>query len=441
MSKRSLLRLWLAAALCLLILPGSLDSQIRPGEALRRIREIQQRHTEQLMNREGVVGVASGVHGSGSSAVLVLLERSGVGGIPDELEGVPVQKVVTGKIYALGARPVLAQFSWRWWFWGDSTPPAAPTGLTAQATGSSQIELDWADNTESDMDYYNVYRAVSGESYSRIASVDERESRYTDSGLSPSTTYYYILTAVDDSGNRSGYSDAANATTSEATIEPPVGPRPAPIGASTGHFNITAGTIGCRVTKNGRYYALSNNHVFADENRAEIGDNVLQPGPIDGGVNPRDAIGTLSAYQSIRFSRWARNTIDAAIAECSTEDLDAATPSDGYGQPTTTPVAATIDLEVQKYGRSTNLTTGEVYAVNATVNVTYDRGVARFVNQILITPGGFVEPGDSGSLVVTKDGAHPVGLVFAGGSSVAVANPIDLVLDHFGVAIDGRDPQ
>jgi hypothetical protein len=60
--------------------------------------------------------------------------------------------------------------------------------------------------------------------------------------------------------------------------------RPVPIGVSTGHPNITAGTIGARVSDGqGNTYALTNNHVYADVNKASIGDNVLQPGPIDGG--------------------------------------------------------------------------------------------------------------------------------------------------------------
>ena len=63
--------------------------------------------------------------------------------------------------------------------------------------------------------------------------------------------------------------------------EPPVDPagwcpRPVPIGVSTGHPNITAGTIGCRVTDGTNVYALSNNHVYANSNEATIGDNVLQ---------------------------------------------------------------------------------------------------------------------------------------------------------------------
>ncbi len=257
-------------------------------------------------------------------------------------------------------------------------------------------------------------------------------------------TYYYIVAAVDTSGNRSPYSSEAQATTGEATIEPPAGPRPTPIGVSTGHFNVSAGTIGCRVTRDGKVYALSNNHVYADENRASIGDNVLQPGPYDGGENPRDAIGTLAEYEPISFSRWARNTIDAAIAECSEQTLGTATPDDdenGYGIPGSTVVEASIGLKVQKYGRTTNWTAGEITALDATVNVTYDRGTARFVNQIIIAPGDFIGAGDSGALVVTlDDDKNPVGLIFAGSTSIAVANPIGPVLDRFGVTIDDGTP-
>ena len=55
-------------------------------------------------------------------------------------------------------------------------------------------------------------------------------------------------------------------------------PRPVPIGVSTGHPDITAGTIGCRVTDGTNVYALSNNHVYANQNDANRGDSALQQG-------------------------------------------------------------------------------------------------------------------------------------------------------------------
>ncbi len=228
--------------------------------------------------------------------------------------------------------------------------------------------------------------------------------------------------------------------------------RPVPIGVSTGHWNITAGTIGARVKAGSNVYALSNNHVYADENNATIGDNVLQPGPFDGGTDPADAIGTLSAFEPINFNCTCRgricfcdptddNMIDAAIALSSTGDLHNATPSNGYGEAKIATVTAVLAQQVQKYGRTTSLTKGEVTGINATVVVGYDSGVARFVDQIIISSSSaFIKGGDSGSLLVTDPDRSPVGLLFAGNSTgkTAIANPIGPILTRFGVTIDGE---
>jgi len=220
-------------------------------------------------------------------------------------------------------------------------------------------------------------------------------------------------------------------------------PRPVPIGVSTGHANVTAGTIGARVTDGTNVYALSNNHVYADENQANIGDNVLQPGSFDGGIDPDDSIGTLSDFEPIVFSTSASNIIDAAIALSSTAALGNATPDDGYGTPKTATAEVSIGMKVLKYGRTTSQTKGRVYAINATVDVGYESGVARFENQIVITPGAFSAGGDSGSLIVvdakrSSDHHKPVGLLFAGSSLYTIANPIGPVLEAFGVTIDGE---
>jgi len=98
-------------------------------------------------------------------------------------------------------------------------------------------------------------------------------------------------------------------------------------------------------------------------------------------------------------------------------------------------------MAVQKYGRTTGHTVGRVTGINATLNVNYRTGTARFTGQIVISGEGFSTGGDSGSLVVTKGllmaDRRPVGLLFAGSNTNTVANPIELVLDRFGVTIDG----
>ncbi len=95
--------------------------------------------------------------------------------------------------------------------YSDTTPPAAPTGLTATA-GDAQVSLDWADNTEPDLAGYDVYRSTTmGGPYS-VIDFDLTTSEYTDNSVSNGTTYYYVVTAVDTSFNESGYSNEASAT-------------------------------------------------------------------------------------------------------------------------------------------------------------------------------------------------------------------------------------
>jgi hypothetical protein len=79
------------------------------------------------------------------------------------------------------------------------------------------------------------------------------------------------------------------------------------------------------------------------------------------------------------------------------------------------------------------------------VQVQYDQGIALFVNQVIVSPGSFSAGGDSGSLIVVggkgkkaTDKGKPVALLFAGGSTATIGNPIDVVLTTFGVTVDGQ---
>jgi uncharacterized lipoprotein YddW (UPF0748 family)/fibronectin type 3 domain-containing protein len=96
----------------------------------------------------------------------------------------------------------------------DVTPPAAPTNLSAQGADGS-VSLDWDDNGEGDLDGYNVHRATAtGGPYTQINGSLVSVSAYTDNTASNGTTYYYVVTAVDDTpnANESNISNEASAT-------------------------------------------------------------------------------------------------------------------------------------------------------------------------------------------------------------------------------------
>jgi hypothetical protein len=142
-------------------------------------------------------------------------------------------------------------------------------------------------------------------------------------------------------------------------------------------------------------------------------------------------------------------------------DVSSSTPTDdGYGLPNSKifgdanddrvfdDKAALLGLNVQKYGRTTKLTHGQITGINGTINVCYEVlfifcvKSATFVDQLIIGSGTFSGGGDSGSLIVTDDAnKNPVGLLFAGGSTSTIANRIDLVLNRFGVSVDGAGSQ
>lgn len=263
-----------------------------------------------------------------------------------------------------------------------------------------------------------------------------------------------VIFAGDAQGGGAGIAAVAGIEALTARVRPAMG------GYSVGHFRITAGTYSTAVYDATafpgiprRYYILSNNHVLANSNGATIGDATLQPGTFDGGT-AADQIGTLAAFRPIVFTSTATNTMDAAIAQVNGNDVGFGTPTDdGYGAPGTTifgdangdglfdDKTALLGLLVQKFGRTTKLTHGEISGVNATVLIGYSSGPARFVKQIIVsTSGPFIQPGDSGSLLVTDPGRRPVGLLFAanGPGTFSIANRIDLVLKNFGVTIDGQ---
>jgi len=150
--------------------------------------------------------------------------------------------------------------------------------------------------------------------------------------------------------------------------------RPAPAGVSIGHIGGGAGTIACLVTKAGALFILSNNHVLADCNRASLRDLVLQPAAVDSAFNPADpqhvgdAIARLFQYEQINFDGGA-NVVDCAMAQT---NPDLVQPNNlGYGRIDPNILPASLNLRVEKFGRTTSFTVGIIVDTNASMWVDY----------------------------------------------------------------------
>lgn len=237
--------------------------------------------------------------------------------------------------------------------------------------------------------------------------------------------------------------------------------RPARPGISIGHYLITAGTFGCLVQKNNQVFILSNNHVLANSNDAQVGDPIWQPGKYDGGTSA-DQIGTLEQFIPIGFpgtptppptpgcsplaaimklfnpgsapvvqiNEPGNNTVDCAIARPTTPDL--VTPDIlNIGIPTGVGTA-TLGTQLQKMGRTTGYTTGQIIQIDVTVSVDYGGKVATFKNQLMA--GAMSAGGDSGSAVLDMQ-RRVVGLLYAGSDTTTIMNPIQFVLDALQVQL------
>ena len=241
--------------------------------------------------------------------------------------------------------------------------------------------------------------------------------------------------------------------------------RPAPGGVSIGHRDITAGTLGCLVQKGGQKFILSNNHVLANSNQAEIGDPILQPGPYDGGAYPNDHIADLEDFVPINMSgtssdcqiatgiasllneiakllnsqarmraitqQATENLVDAAIARpLNPEDVSDEILQIGTIQGT---IVGELGMAIKKSGRTTELTTGVIEQVDVSVNVQYGEGqIAMFTDQLMA--GAMSQGGDSGSAVL-DDNNRLVGLLFAGSDTTTVINRIENVFSALGISV------
>ncbi|MBN1992391.1 MAG: trypsin-like serine protease [Anaerolineae bacterium] len=236
-----------------------------------------------------------------------------------------------------------------------------------------------------------------------------------------------------------------------------------PAGVSIGHVEVTAGTLGCLVRRGSEIFILSNNHVLANVNQARPGDAIIQPARYDGGTLA-DQVATLAEYIPIDFGGTSsdcnvatglekalnaiaqalgsqhrmtayraspgQNLIDVALArplnpnQFNPEILKIGRPK-GVHQ-------ATLGTNVQKTGRTTDHTRGQIVQIEVTTSVEYNGRIATFTDQLMAN--GMSAGGDSGSAVLDEQG-YMVGLLFAGSNVATLINPIQTVLSLLNVEI------
>src|SRR5207247_2878779 len=213
------------------------------------------------------------------------------------------------------------------------------------------------------------------------------------------------------------------------------------------------GTLGSLDSIGGKQYSLSNDHgcesdIVPGGNGivATNGDPIIQPGLIDVNCNVNNAqtVGTLVKRSSLPGSNVDCSTAQVVPGMVST---DGAILEIGTISHLTT--SAFINQAVKKSGRTTGLSRSSVSGLNATISVTYDNECAggtaftkTFTGQIVIVNSGskFLNSGDSGSLMVEDVATSPraVGLLYAGSSTSAIANPINQVLSFLGATMVGN---
>lgn len=198
----------------------------------------------------------------------------------------------------------------------------------------------------------------------------------------------------------------------------------------------TTGTLGCLVRSrdgSGRTFVLSNAHVLADSGLARKGAAIYQPGLADKAKHD-SPVAKLHDWHRFTFGGPYSTQVDAAIAVI---------PESVVAQPSIAKIgipkgvrAPKRGMKVQKSGRTTGHTTGEIQDIHFRTSMSYPKPGSEESDDVhfagLVLCSRFTGPGDSGSLVLDMDG-YAVGLHFCGTPTTSIFSPIDDVLDALGV--------
>jgi len=227
----------------------------------------------------------------------------------------------------------------------DATLPAKVTGLNVTMVSCAQLDLAWDANDEEDLDNYNVYRSTtSGDPYDLIAS--PTTNSYSDVGLTASTTYYYVVTAVDNSGNEGEKSDEAVKTASADDLGPVTSDVVVDPSSTNGATSVTLTANVSDVTTNNATIAAAEYFVGA------VGDDGV--GTSMSALDDAFNFPTEGVTASIDVSGWANGQYTLSVHGKDAEGNWGATESvvlDVTEAPSNIMYVKSIDFSAEKVGK------------------------------------------------------------------------------------------
>ncbi|MBX4200052.1 PQQ-dependent sugar dehydrogenase [Candidatus Parcubacteria bacterium] len=148
-------------------------------------------------------------------------------------------------------------------------PPSTPTGLSASAISSSQINLSWTDTSADELGFRIERKTGASGVYGEIATVGANIASYQNiSGLSASTTYAYRVRSYNNGGN-SAYSNEATSTTRAAVGDttPPTVTLTAPLNSTivSGTNTLVTATASDNVGVVGVQFLLDGTNLGAED--------------------------------------------------------------------------------------------------------------------------------------------------------------------------------
>ncbi len=124
-----------------------------------------------------------------------------------------------------------------------TSTPTAPSGLTASPVTGSQINLTWTDNSSNESSFAVRQSTTSGGPYTDVADVAPNTSSYSVTGLSPDTTYYFVVRSTNYVGASANSAQASAKTFAIGGTVPGISQQPqsqSVVAGTNALFSVTA---------------------------------------------------------------------------------------------------------------------------------------------------------------------------------------------------------